>query len=436
MIVSQIVKLEQVSIQKTKKIYIPIFSDSVRSKTFSLNRGNPGAGGTQFTSIRFALALAAERPDWQVVLVNNTKIQLEHAPLGIEQEIFQDPSEFFNDFTCDRSGVIVATAAILKRIDLAILKRIEGHILCWSRHPFDLSIRKLTKQVKFKGIVCVGTYQFYSNRNVKANVHHIQNIFILPTLDNRNDDFKLDSQSLQIVYLGALIPAKGFLEVAKSWQALKTRFPGVTLHVIGSAATHGLRFDSELIPASTEFAAGILHFIPKSDIEGGNVIFHGNLGEEKFDIIRKCDLAILNPKGYTEAFPASPLECMACGTPVIASDDYGMSDAMRFFPELVINGHKNILKKVEWVVEDPLRYRELQQRSLSVARWFSLQTDLIITRWIRLLESVSRSDVNHQDMILPPTMPFYGSRIQLFVRQYIRGKLNVVRQYFTKRQAS
>ena len=431
MIASQTLKVETVSEQDIKKIYIPIFSDSVRAKTFSLYRGNPGAGGTQFTSIRFALALADERPDWKIVLVNNFEIQLENPPQGIEQAIFQEPSDFFNGFTCESSEVIVATAAILKRIALNTLKRIENHLVCWSRHPFDMAIKKLAKQVRLRGIVCVGTYQFYSNINANAKVHHIQNIFILPDLENREQDPKLNKQKINVVYLGALIPAKGFLEVAKSWQQLKARFPGTTLHVIGSAATHGLKFDSKLIPTSAEFAESILSLIPEDDIKDGKVIFHGNLGEEKFEVIQKCDLAILNPKGYTEAFPASPLECMACGVPVIASDDYGMSDAMRFFPELVVDGHKNIPEKVELIVSDPLRYRELQQRSLSVAKWFSLQNDLIITRWIRLLESVTGSDTG-KDTTLLPTMPFYGSRSKLFFRQYIRGKLNGIKQFMSK----
>ncbi|BAU43991.1 glycosyltransferase [Leptolyngbya sp. O-77] len=150
------------------------------------------------------------------------------------------------------------------------------------------------------------------------------------------------------------------------------------------------------------------------------------MGEEKFDIIQKCDLAILNPTGYTEAFPASPLECMACGVPVIASDDHGMSDCMRFFPELVLRSPQDIVHRVEWLVADPLRYLEIQHRAIAIAQWFHLQRAVILTRWIRLLEAILDSTDTKLD--LAPMLPFYGSRRKLMIRRDIRPRLSVAKR--------
>lgn len=417
-----------------KKVYIPVFSHSVRSKTFSLSTGNPGIGGTEFTTIRLALALATERPDWKIVLASYEGIGLEKVFPNVSQEVFEDVSDFFQDLSDGSMGeheVVIATVSVLKRVDSSLIKRIENRLIAWSRHPFDIEAARLAALVTFKGIVCVGVYQFYSNKALHSHIHHIQNIFTLPPLNsippNTRDKYPyVGNKELNIVYLGALIPGKGFLELAKAWNQLKARFPGLVLHVIGSSATYGTKPEVKEIPSSADYAQEILEFIPKQDIHAKKVVFHGNLGADKFDIIQQCDLAILNPTGATEAFPASPLECMACGVPVIASDDYGMSDAMRFFPELVIDGHKNILEKVEWLVADPLRYREMQHRSVTVAQWFASQIGQIITRWIRLIESYEES--SSHDIVLMPTMPFYGSKYKLLFRRDIKPRLSLLKR--------
>lgn len=410
----------------SKAIYFLIFSDAVNQKKFSLDGANPGIGGTEFTSIRLALNLAKSKPEWDIVLVNSSKINIE-ASHNIQQVTHKTPSDFFNDFYPKKFDIIIANITVLNRVQLNLIKKFENYLVGWSRHPFDFALRELVSKVNFRAIVCVGIYQYFSNKILDIPVHNIQDIFVIPSESLFLDYKDPGNKKNDFVYLGALIPGKGFVEVAKAWKQLKKQFPGVKLHVIGSAATYGSKLEFDLVPASPDYAKEILKYIPEADIHNGEVVFYGNLGEEKFDIIKRCDLAILNPTGFTEAFPASPLECMACGVPVIASDDYGMSDCMRFFPELVINGHQNIAERVEWLLEDPLRYRELQQRSISVAQWFASQKDQIITRWIRLIEAVAEGKT--QELRLDPVMPFYGSKSVLIYRRDIRPKLAKLNRY-------
>ncbi len=412
------------------KIYIPIFSNAVRSKQFSINSGNPGIGGSQFTAIRMSIFLAQSRGDWEIVLVNYFEIDIENSPKNLKQEAFSNELSFFSSLPHDDSHVIISIASILKKVDIDTLVRLEKNLICWSRHPFDIIARELAAKVKFKGIVCVGTYQFHSNLHIMSGVYHIQNIFILPKLNKICRSENIDKQNVNVLYLGALTPGKGFLEIAKSWEKLKDSFPNIKLHVIGSSATYGSEPSSDLVPTTSDYALKILQYISKDDIASGRVIFYGNLGEEKFDVIQKCNVAILNPTGATEAFPASPLECMACGIPVIASDDYGMSDSMRFFPELVINKKNTILARVEWLFKDPLRYREIQQRSICVANWFDSQTDQIITRWIRVIEFALKE--NSQELRLHPIMPFYGSGKRLFFRRDVRPTLSTIKRFPNK----
>lgn len=403
------------------KVYIPVFSDTMHAKTFALGKGNPGIGGTQFTSIYLALCLAQRSSNWKIILISNSILKLENPRPNLEQKTFTDLSEFFSSLEDKESQVIIAPASLLTEAKQSLLEKFKDKIICWSHHPFDPHSHQLLTQVRLKDVVCVGIYQYYTNQKLKANVHHIQNVFVASKALGKQQETKFAEKNIDIVYLGALNPAKGFLEIAKSWSLIKERFANVKLHVIGSSATYGEKVGSKLIPTSLDYANEILQFIPERDIHSGKVVFYGNLGEEKFEIIRKCDLALLNPTGVSEAFPASPLECMACGVPVIASNDYGMSDCMRFFPELAIRGHKDIVVKIEWLMTDSLKYLEMQQRSVTVARWFEWQTDQILTRWIRLI--TTKVSAPEQSYSLLPSMPFCGNYLALVYRRDIKPNL-------------
>ncbi len=406
-----------------RKLYIPVFSNAIQSKRFSIAKGNPGVGGTEFNSIILALTLASAHLNWQIVLGHQHPIILEDAPSNIVQEIFPDISAFLKALKLCPTDRAIVPALILIKACTDLIKQVEQQIVCWSHHPFDVEAQILNSRADFRAIVCVGTYQFYSNTNLRSKIYHIQNLFYLPPLQKKKKDQYLNHRKLNILFLGALTLGKGFAEIAKAWKSLKQKFPDVKLHVIGSSATYGWPTEAELVPTSKKYASQILRSIPEDDIHQGRVIFHGNLGIEKWDIMAQCDIALLNPTGQTEAFPASVLECMACGIPVIASNDYGMSDTMRFFPELVINNHKNITDKVEWLISNPSRYREMQQRSLAIAQEFSSQTNVIVKRWHKLVEAISSSISESQQLRLElsPTLPFFGVKAKLRRRQFFQS---------------
>jgi DNA topoisomerase-2 len=110
------------------------------------------------------------------------------------------------------------------------------------------------------------------------------------------------------------------------------------------------------------------------------------MGEEKKNILKVCDIAIINPTGASEAFPATPLECMAMGLPVITSRDYGMYDVMKFMPELVINRPAEIISKIDMIMGDEKLYELLRNKSLSIASFYINRTNSIINSWELLFD--------------------------------------------------
>ena len=409
-------------------VILPIFSENVQGKSFTATGQNPGVGGTQYVSILLSLLLARRFPELQLRVINQIGIVLPDAPPNLTVELENDINEFLRSMEpVGGNFVIILPVSLLRSAETALVEKFREHIVGWVHHPFQFDY--LVQRLRLVAQVHVGEFQYYSNSSFYNVNWHINNPFVLPDVSHGQRKAVTDPK-IRVVYLGALVKVKGFGHLARQWSAIKNVLPEVELHIIGSSATYGKPPEHRLIPCDLNFAEEILSHIPLADIEEGKVVFHGNLGQEKFEIMRSAHFAILNPTGASEAFPASPLECMACGLPVIASDDYGMSDSMRFFPELILRTPEDIPARVQFLMEDQYRYEELSARSTAVAAWFDGQTNVILARWRRLFELVGNGrqrDIPHH----PPIGSLYGSRLKLRMRQ-MRVRLGALKRASVK----
>jgi glycosyltransferase involved in cell wall biosynthesis len=397
------------------RVYVPLFWSNEGSLVFSLDRGNPGIGGTFFTTVQFGILLAQHRPDWDVAFVHRQPVRSEQSPANLRTVVHADFQEFLDRGEGRRRDVVISGAWLSRSIAPGTIARHPARHIFWSRHPFDQYVREITVKREPADIVCVGEYQWHTNRISGLPVHYIQEIYLGPGRAAAARDDRPPGSPVRAVHLSSLTPPKGFLHIARAWPTLKTVLPGIRLDVIGGTSLYGEKQESLLIPTSTAFADEILRFIPKTDIDEGRVIFHGTLGDEKNEIIRQCDFAILNPTGHSEAFPASPLEMMSLGVPVIASDDFGMADAMRFFPELTVSGHSQIPDRAHWLVSNADRYRCFRERSLRIAGDFSVKTPTLLSKWVDLIESLSTGRPAMHS--LQPDLPLHGSAARLIIRR-------------------
>lgn len=403
------------------RIIIPVQLTTLSRFNFTDYSQNPGIGGTEFTSIKLALLLARKYPELEITLVSTQPLGLDGFSINLKNSVIEDLADFFERIQGEREQfLILCTMSICRTITREVLSRLANKTIIWLHHPFQI-----IPEVKKLGCVAhvhVGEYQYYSNQAFYPASWFIQNPFMSVEV-NAQKAFPGNNSVIKIIYLGALFRVKGFGYIARQWSAIKNVLPYVQLHVIGSSATYGKQPEHHLIPCDADFAHEILRNVPLEDIEAGKVVFHGNLGAEKFDLMRSAHFAILNPTGASEAFPASPLECMACGLPVIASDDYGMSDSMRFFPELILRDPSDIPNRISFLMSNRFRYEELSARGIAVAGWFNAQTDLILTRWRLLFDLASQQHVSTIPNS-PPINSAYGPLLKLKKRQ-IRARIGV-----------
>jgi len=407
-------------------VYLPLFAPNLGGKRFALDEGNPGIGGSQFTTIQFAMLLAQSRPDWQVVLGNDVPLQLAVQQPNLRQLQVADLDSFYGTLTQHPPGIVLSMSIHFWRVAPEVILESPGVPIVWSRHPFDEALRLPAVRQRYPDVVCVGEHQWHSNLARGRRTHFIQEIYLQGTSDPVNPETG-PGHPPRAVHVSSLVRAKGFLEVAKAWPALRRMLPGLTLEVIGGNKLYGGATEHGLIPANPDFARDILEHIPESDIREGVVRFHGTLGKGKSEIVRRSDFALLNPTGTSEAFPATPLECMSLGVPVIASDDYGMADCMRSFPELSLRNPDGITGRVRWLLADHARYRALRRRSLKVAGSFADATAASLGRWHRLLDTLA--EAGSRSIELAPALPFHGSRALLVYRRHLHPVLRTFRHH-------
>ena len=170
---------------------------------------------------------------------------------------------------------------------------------------------KVAKDLNLE-LVSVGKNQYLSNYLLIGPHNHIDNLFcskrIRKTAFN-NENFlslksKQDKNKLRIGYMGALVPSKGFHLIAENWNNfIIFKKIGLTaiLEVIGGSDLYDFEKGHKFIPCDKEYGNKIYPHI-KNEINK-TIFFHGTLNSKRYEIMKKCDIALFNPRGHGEAFP-------------------------------------------------------------------------------------------------------------------------------------
>jgi glycosyltransferase involved in cell wall biosynthesis len=370
---------------------IYILSNSSRHISLGSVDCNPGIGGTEFTEIILAILLASYSSHYQVVF--SCKAGLELSPnipstnLRVETRDQIDILGLLAACSNDSKAqdfVIIASQGLLEKLPLRLVNALSDRIICIIHHPYSYS--RQIKGYRFPYCVAVGAAQYYTLAKYHRNLVYIQNLtaYSLSSVP-KCYDMHVSRASPRFLFLGALFKEKGFHLIAKEWKKIRSIFPNSVMDVIGGSQTYGSPASHPFLPTSYDYGEMIMDALGQ-DTSG--ITFHGNLGEEKLDLLSKTDLALLNPTGLSEAFPATPLECMAFGIPVIASSHQGMRDTMQYFPELSIKCPTEISGKVTEILSNHLFYRCLSLRALRVARSYHESNHEALARWDLVLSSL------------------------------------------------
>jgi glycosyltransferase involved in cell wall biosynthesis len=342
---------------------------------------NPGIGGTQFTRLRLADAFAQRFPQHRVEVVSDHDVSLTPAQPNLTVTAGVDFEDRLRALTTETDDwILTGPSMLLRAFAPRILQAVGKRTIITSHLMHDVDLWEVEWKVRFGAVGCVGSHHFQASRSRSPRVY-LRDLF----LPGWSTDLRMrppaDDGVFRIVHVGALLPLKGFHDLARLWPAIRAAVPQVRLDVIGGSATYGRSSDHPLLPTDQAFGAEILRHIPEQDVRDGRVVFHGNLGPEKTDVMRQAHVAVLNVAGRPESLCAALIECLDLGVPVIGSARYGLWDSMHHLPECTTRDSSEVVDRLAAFADRPVLRAEMAARAAQVADGFRAENDAILDRW-------------------------------------------------------
>lgn len=327
--------------------------------------GNPGCGGTEYlmSALPYYFQKHLNSQIISTLFANN----IEKLPPNIHSIKANDlysAAQKAKESHCD--FFIYRPHRSLNVQFLSLIEQLQLPTIAWIHvTPKHEHNRALARNPFIRAFVCVEHEQY----------DLLQDTPLYPKLTYIVNGFDLQGFQLQesiakepnlVVYLGALVPQKGFHLLAKAWPDVVQRIPEAKLAVIGSGKLYdpSLKMGPWGIAGQSYEQTGIIPFL--QDGSGSpmkSVSFLGRLGLEKKIWLSKASVGVANPSGQSEHCPGSALEIQASGTAIVSGAYYGMLDTIQHNKTgLLGRGHQQLVSNICRVLQDSNLRIALQNR--------------------------------------------------------------------------
>lgn len=399
-----------------KQVNFIILKDNFDKIAFDNPAINPGIGGTQFVTINLAMAMATALPDYKILLSNASPLMIPNKNSNLSVNIVN--SKEIHQLLIP-SAVNILTNTHIRNLDNKINLN-DYKIIEWCHHPFDRQSFDFARLRRV--IINVGSVSRLTNILPHFNRGITINNLYYPHFNQYTN--KLMRDKIKFVYIGALTPQKGFLDVLKMLSDLRN--VEYELDVIGSKNLYGQSDDGLQIG---NYQKEILKTIELNKLDA-KVKFHGILSHEKFKIIQDSHFAILNPTGRSEAYPASIIECLNCSTPVITSHRFGNLDILYGFGGLDLRTH-SLQNIIETYIEDNGKYKELRKQCFDRSLKISKLNSLITMHWKEVIVSVSSGvKINKKEISKSYAVALSEFKFRHYIRYYIKVFIYMIHSTF------
>src|SRR5882724_6933112 len=257
--------------------------------------GNPAIGGTEYAFVSLAYELAARRLARVTLLHRNRTntypktlpvVSIDNYPDGLGSAIKQSGSI---DCIIVRGHDSLPTAKVIESIPETI------PVIAWTHnHLKSATLTYLARCEQIKRVVYVGREQCALAAGALC---HYKSTYVVPGfyVAQRSNP----SKERRAVYIGSLVPQKGFHRVARLWPRIRRACPTAELDVIGSSQVYNDRQRmGSLGIASASYERLILGYLGDEPAKYG-VVFHGKMGVEKYDVLGRAMVGLPNPTGFT-----------------------------------------------------------------------------------------------------------------------------------------
>ena len=351
------------------------------------HRGNPGIGGTEYNIVSLAHELALRKLAKVTLLRTNPSntypdslvvVTVESYPASVREHVARA-----GPFDC----------IVVRGIDTLTCSGVLDHlppelpVVVWAHnHLRSATLSFLARREQVKRIVFVGREQCALAGGAPTCW---KSTYIFPGfyVESRTNT----ASGPRAVYVGSLVPQKGFHRLARLWPRIRAECPTAELDVIGSSRVYySNQVLGRLQVASPGYERLITRYLGR-DPSALGVHFHGKMGTEKYDVIRRALLGLPNPTGFTECCPATVIEMSQCGTAVVALRQWGMCDTIvDGTTGYLCDDDNGYVRRVVSLFRDPEHAHTL---GLAGQRFVSenFSFDAICSKWEQLFQEVDSS---------------------------------------------
>lgn len=349
-------------------------------------RGNPGIGGTEFSQITTAYHLHQLYSDKLEILLLANLTDL----LPPSLEVFQAINVVDAALKSEEQGwdILVFKSNFITHEFIQQLDRLNLKIIVKSdNYPTVFTLNQIANCPKIKCHMCISQEELDLLRDHRS-FEKSTRIFYLFDSENFTPKDKPVKQGNTVVYLGSLVPSKGFHVLARVWTHIIKKRPDARLIVIGSGKVYDR--DQKLGKWGVAEEAYEANYIrPFLSDENGNIMnsvhFAGLLGEEKIEILQNADVGVVNPTGNTETFCLAGVEIQACGTPVVSAAKGGLLDTVVHGKTgLLGRSDRELIRNILYLLDNPEVARQFGQNGINFIKG-KFDHRLIAKQWLNLL---------------------------------------------------
>ena len=297
----------------------------------SFKDGNPGVGGSEFAMfgvLDFLCSIQNSSHDFVLYINENQKL-----PSSIKNvKIVKDFKESIKVAINDNIDVLVLKHSpdYIKKGFFEGAKESKLKFVIWA-HNF-LVRSSLNYYGKTKEIVKIVNVSFEQLDVYRDHIAYKKSTAIYNGLYSEylNSEIEFNKRKNEVTYIGSIIPAKGFHVLAKCWKKIIISYPDAILNVIGSGTLYDRnQLLGEYGIAEESYEKNFIKYL--IDKEGkvlNSVIFHGVLGKEKNDILKRTKVGVPNPSGKTETFGYTAVEMQCFGSLVTTKKSIGYNETV------------------------------------------------------------------------------------------------------------
>lgn len=400
---------------------LSIYFGSINRKlnATSPHLGNPGVGGTQYCMLLLAHYLKEYAPDIKVYILSESELVLETGLNYIKTS---------RDLVTETAKIIRTDILIVKNdSDVFFLKQLKEaslKIIIWGHNYYFADFaRWVSETPNIKANVFVGKQQY--DRYIDHEIIKKSVVIFNMLPDILGESIIRENDSKTVIYMGALVPVKGFLQLAQIWKGILKIVPDARLLVMGTGNLYNS--DCRLGPLGVADEDFEKEFIPYISDESGmllsSVKFLGIVKEEKYDFFKKASIGVVNPSARTETFGMGVIEMAIAKLPVVTLKKNGYPDTIKNKKSgYLCNSLNEIQNKIIYLLQHPEKNNQMGEVSKQMAQQFA--PEIIIKQWISLLNKVyeGNENVSYSKPAPPYNNNFKWIRI---INRFLRFKLHL-----------